>query len=212
MTFDQEILRVIPSDFFMISSSSDHQVSEETYNTGNFELPNPAGKAGGACTSAFLQQQYEGGKGKSWVDTLQQMRGVLKGMGYDQIPTLSSSRLIEPDAPMYIVPPGSGRRRALLIGINYVGQKGELKACHNDCNNIREYLINVHGFREEEMMILMDDGRHPMPTKKNMEDGFILLTKYSQPGDVVFVSFSGHGGRTEDLNQDEDDGWDETYV
>lgn len=210
MAFDQKILRVIPSTFNMISSSSDHQQSEETYNTGNFELPNPAGKSGGACTSSFLQQQYEGGKGKSWVETLQQMRSVLKEMGFAQTPTLSSSRIIDPKAPMQIVPPGSGRRRALLIGINYVGQKGELTACHNDCNNVREYLLNVHGFREEEMMILMDDGRHAMPTKKNIEDGFILLTKYSQPNDVVFVSFSGHGGRTEDFNQDEDDGWDET--
>ena len=99
-----------------------------------------------------------------------------------------------------------------MIGINYVGQKGELKACHNDCNNIREYLENVHGFRQEEMLILMDDGSHPMPTKRNIEDGMMLMTQYSQPGDVVFVSFSGHGGRTEDLDGDESDGWDETYV
>ena len=56
----------------------------------------------------------------------------------------------------------------------------------------------------------MDDGRHPMPTKKNIEDGMMMLTQYSQPGDVVFVSFSGHGGNTEDLDGDEDDGWDET--
>lgn len=210
MTFDQGVLRAIPSDFYMISSSSDHQVSEEANNTTDFELPNPAGKAGGACTSAFLQQQYEGGKPQSWVETLQDMRIVLKGMGYNQIPTLSTSRPIDRHTPMRIVPHNSGRRRALLIGINYVGQMGELTACHNDCSNVREYLVNVHGFREEEMMVLMDDGHHSMPTKKNIEEGFCLLTKYSQPGDVVFVSFSGHGGRTEDLNGDEDDGWDET--
>ena len=196
----------------MISSSSDTQQSEETYNTSNFELPNPAGKAGGACTSAFLQQQYEGKKGMSWVETLKQMRSVLKGMGYNQTPTLSSSRTIQPTSPMMIVPPQSGRRRALLIGINYVGQKGELTACHNDCSNIREYLINVHGFREDEMLVLMDDGVHQEPTKQNIENGMILLTKYSQPGDVVFVSFSGHGGRVEDRSGDEEDGFDETYV
>lgn len=212
MSFDQNVIRAVPSVFNMISSSSDTQQSEETYNTGNFELPNPAGKAGGACTSSFLQQQYEGKVGMSWVETLKEMRNVLKGMGYSQTPTLSSSRPINPHSPMVIVPPKSGRRRALLIGINYVGQKGELTACHNDCNNIREYLVNVQGFREEEMLILMDDGMHEMPTKKNIEDGMILLTKYSQPGDVVFVSFSGHGGRVEDRNFDEDDGWDETYV
>ena len=212
MTFDDEVIKVVPSVFNMISSSEDHQQSEEAYNTGNFELPNPAGKQGGACTSAFLQQQYENGNKQTWVETLREMRSVLKGMGYEQSPTLSSSRRITDETPMHIVPPGSGRRRALLIGINYVGQKGELKACHNDCNNIREYLENVHGFRQEEMLILMDDGSHPMPTKRNIEDGMMLMTQYSQPGDVVFVSFSGHGGRTEDLDGDESDGWDETYV
>ena len=152
--FDQQILRVIPSNFHMISSSADHQQSEEAYNTGAFALPNPNGKAGGACTSAFLQQQYETGPAQSWMETLLAMRTVLKGMNYDQIPTLTSSRKIDPQgAPMQIVPPGSGRRRALLIGINYVGQQGELTACHSDCKNVLEYLLNVHGFREEECLV-----------------------------------------------------------
>jgi len=46
-------------------------------------------------------------------------------MGYDQIPQLTSSRLIDVNKTMYIVPPEfkSGRRRAVLIGINYVGQQ-----------------------------------------------------------------------------------------
>jgi len=211
LSFDEQVKRVVPSVFNMISSSADHQQSEEAYNTGSFELPNPAGKAGGACTSAFLQQQYETGPEQTWVETLQEMRSVLKGMGYDQIPTLSSSRSIDVRSnPMHVVPPRSGRRRALLIGINYVGQKGELTACPNDCQNLLEYLLNVHGFREEECLVLMDDGLHEEPTKENIVNGMILLTKYSQPGDVAFVSFSGHGGNTEDLDGDEDDGMDET--
>jgi hypothetical protein len=211
-SFDQAVKKAVPSVFNMISSSADHQQSEEAYNTGKFELPNPAGKQGGACTSAFLQQQYENGNGLSWVETLRAMREVLKSMGYKQEPQLTSSRMIDVSKPMQIVPKGSGRRRALLIGINYVGQKGQLTACHNDCKNVREYLIEVHGFNEDEMLILMDDGKHQPPTRKNIEEGFCLLTKYSQPGDVVFVSYSGHGGRTEDLDGDEDDGYDETYV
>lgn len=214
-SFDEQVKLAVPSIFNMISSSADHQQSEETYNTKSFELPNPAGKAGGACTSAFLQQQYEHGTVSSpptWVGTLKEMRGVLHSMGYAQTPTLTSSRPIRADTPLQIVPPGSGRRRALLIGINYVGQSGELTACHNDCNHLKEYLENVHGFREEEMLVLMDDGVHQPPTKENIEDGFCLLTKYSQPGDVCFVSFSGHGGRAEDLDGDEDDGWDETLI
>jgi hypothetical protein len=198
MTFDDEVKVVVPAVWNMISSSADHQQSEEAYNTGNFELPNPQGKRGGACTASFLQQQYaEGPNGPSWVDTLQKMKEVLKGMGHAQTPTLSSSRRIDFNEPMRIVPDGSGRRRAMLIGINYVGQKGELSACHNDALSVKDLLVNAYWFREEEMLILIDDGQHPMPTKKNIEDGMMLLTKYSQPGDVVFISFSGHGGRTE---------------
>ena len=160
-SFDERVLQVIPSVVNMISSSADHQQSEEAYNTGAFELPNPNGKAGGACTSAFLQQQYESGKpAQSWVETLLAMRTVLKSMNFDQIPTLTSSRIIDASskgggttAPMQIVPPNSGRRRALLIGINYVGQQGQLTACHSDCKNVLEYLLNVHGFREEECLV-----------------------------------------------------------
>jgi hypothetical protein len=211
--FDDDVKQCVPGSFFMIASSADNQESEEAYNTTNFELPNPNGKQGGACTSAFLQQQYDGAAhGSTWVETLSEMRDVLKSMGYQQTPTLSSSRPVLPHHPMRIVPPGSGKRRAILIGINYVGQNGELRACHNDCNNVKDFLIDVHGFREDEMLILMDDGKHQEPTKANIENAFVLLTKYSQPNDVCFVSFSGHGGNTEDLNGDEDDGWDETLI
>lgn len=210
--FDERVKKVIRSEFHMISSSADHQQSEEAYNTGKFDLPNPAGKAGGACTSAFLQALYENGDGQSWVDVLKNMREVLKGMGFQQTPTLTSSRVIDVDSKMEIVPEGSGRRRALLIGINYVGQQGQLTACHNDVNNLLEFLVEVYGFQESEILVLMDDGNHVEPTKKHIEEAFVRLTKYSQPGDVVFISFSGHGGRIEDYDGDEDDGYDETLI
>lgn len=210
--FDQRVKKVIRSNFHMISSSADHQESEETYNANKFELPNPAGKAGGACTSAFLQGLYDTGADAKWIDTLRGMRTVLKGMGYNQIPQLTSSRLVDMEKKMQIVPPGSGRRRALLIGINYVGQQGALTACHNDVYNLLELLVEVYGFKETEILVLMDDGKHHPPTKKNIEDAMLRMTRYSQPNDVAFVSFSGHGGQTEDLDGDEDDGFDETLI
>jgi hypothetical protein len=54
-------------------------------------------------------------------------------MGYDQVPQLTSSRLIDVNKTMSVVPPGNstGRRRAILIGINYTGQQGQLSGCHN---------------------------------------------------------------------------------
>lgn len=120
------------------------------------------------------------------------MRSELNRMGYDQIPEFTSSRFIDVEKPMYIIPPGSnGRRRAVLIGINYTGQQGQLSGCHNDVGNIKKYLINSQGFQESEMLILMDDGRHHPPTRRNIEDAFARICQYSQAGDVVFLHYSG---------------------
>lgn len=60
------------------------------------------------------------------------MRSNLQQMGYDQVPQLTSSRMIDVNKTMDIVPPeATGRRRAILIGINYTGQQGQLSGCHN---------------------------------------------------------------------------------
>lgn len=63
----------------------------------------------------------------SWVEVLRKMRSELNQMGFDQIPQLTSSRMIDVNKPMRIVPPdATGHRRAILIGINYIGQQGQL--------------------------------------------------------------------------------------
>jgi hypothetical protein len=86
------------------------------------------------------------------------------------------------------------------VGINYVGQPGELKSCHNDAHNVCKYLIKAQGFRSDQILVLMDDGKHTEPTKSNIQDALVRMTQYSQPGDVVFVSFSGHGGQVVDTS------------
>jgi len=41
----------------------------------------------------------------------------------------------------HIVPEGStGTRRAVMIGINYRGQEGELSGCQNDVKNVSNVL------------------------------------------------------------------------
>ena len=81
-----------------------------------------------------------------------------------------------------------------------------------DVKNIQKYLIQVQGFKESEMLVLMDDGRHHAPTRKNIEDAFRRITEYSNAGDVVFIHYSGHGGRVRDTSGDEEDGYDETLI
>ena len=168
-------------------------------------MPNPAGKSGGACTSTLLNVlNRNNNRPLTWIELLHEMRSVLRQKGFDQIPQLSSSRWIDVNQKFEIVPQRSiqqnGARRAILIGINYVGQQGQLSGCHNDVNNIKEYLISKQGFKEKDMLILMDDGKHHPPTRKNIMDAFRRITQYSKADDVVFIHYSGHGSRVRDLN------------
>lgn len=51
----------IRASIFMISGCEDSQTSADVSNVSNFSLPDPNGRAGGACTSALLKgtkQQY----------------------------------------------------------------------------------------------------------------------------------------------------------
>lgn len=211
---DERIQNGIPAKFVMLSGSEDVQTSADVGNVGSFSLPNPAGKAGGACTSALLKVLNESrGESLSWIELLHRMRSILKHKGFDQIPQLSSSRMLDVNNPFEIVPRNSkGRRRAVLIGINYEGQQGQLSGCHNDARNIKKYLIQKQGFKESDMLILMDDGRHHTPTRRNILDAFDRVVEYSEPGDVVFIHYSGHGGRVRDESGDEADGYDETLI
>jgi len=49
----------------------------------------------------------------------------------------------------------TGQRKALMIGINYFGQRGQLKGCINDVRNMSSYLEKNFGYRREDMVILV---------------------------------------------------------
>jgi metacaspase-1 len=120
----------------------------------------------------------------------------------------------------------SGRRKALLIGINYFGQRGQLRGCINDVRNMSAYLNESFGYKREDMVILTDDQQNPMsqPTKQNILRAMHWLVKDARPNDSLFFHYSGmaisstfyfllicigHGGQTKDLDGDEEDGYDE---
>ncbi|OBT63343.1 metacaspase-1 [Pseudogymnoascus sp. 23342-1-I1] len=105
----------------------------------------------------------------------------------------------------------SGRRKALLIGINYFGQRGQLRGCINDVKNMSSYLFENFGYKREDMVILTDDLQNPMsqPTKQNILRAMHWLVKDARPNDALFFHYSGHGGQTKDLDGDEPDGYDE---
>lgn len=52
---------------------------------------------------------------------------------------------------------GQGRKRALLIGINYFGSPNELKGCINDVHNVKDFLITLYNFRQASILYLFVD-------------------------------------------------------
>ncbi|WWD15655.1 hypothetical protein CI109_100077 [Kwoniella shandongensis] len=88
----------------------------------------------------------------------------------------------------------NGRRKALLIGINYIGTSNALNGCINDAHNVQKFICHNFGYHTSDIVLLSDDVHDPrtLPTKDN-----------------IFFHYSGHGTQVEDVNGDEDDGFDE---
>eukprot|EP00406_Dinophysis_acuminata_P015370 CAMPEP_0179348438 /NCGR_PEP_ID=MMETSP0797-20121207/73696_1 /TAXON_ID=47934 /ORGANISM="Dinophysis acuminata, Strain DAEP01" /LENGTH=472 /DNA_ID=CAMNT_0021063231 /DNA_START=1 /DNA_END=1415 /DNA_ORIENTATION=- len=111
-------------------------------------------------------------------------------------------------------PPPTGRKRALLIGINYFGTRAELRGCINDVHRMRGLIMGMYGFpgSPDAMTILTDDSSSPQskPTRANILGALRWLVQGAQPGDVLFLHFSGHGAQQEDPSYTEEDGYDET--
>ncbi|KIK79265.1 hypothetical protein PAXRUDRAFT_834197 [Paxillus rubicundulus Ve08.2h10] len=105
----------------------------------------------------------------------------------------------------------TGRKKALCIGINYKGQRRELRGCVNDIKNVRRFLRSQWGFKDGDIVMLMDETANPrqMPTRTNMIDAMRWLVKDARPHDSLFFHYSGHGGQIPDKDGDEIDGFDE---
>jgi hypothetical protein len=199
--FLQQAQTLIPAEIRMISGCEPGQTSADVSSIkGGSKLPNPNGRAGGACTSALLNVLYDG-KAATYQQVMLELRKSLQQDGFSQIPQLTSSRPLDlQETPFQLVGGGGGshgRRRALLIGINYQGQNGQLRGCHNDVLRMQEYIEKEHGFPPEDMLVLLDDGQHKYPTRQNIIAALQALVAHSQAGDSIVVHYSGHGGLLE---------------
>jgi hypothetical protein len=88
---------------------------------------------------------------------------------------------------------GTGRRKALFIGINYFGQRGQLRRCINDVKNMSIYLSSYFGYQRENMVLLTDDQHNPLsqPTKVNILKAMHWLVKGARPNDSLFFQYLG---------------------
>lgn len=108
-------------------------------------------------------------------------------------------------------PRPTGRKRALLIGINYYGTEAALRGCINDVKRMQQ-MLQSQGWSHSEMRIMTDDGRSTQPTKANIVAGMRWLADGVQPGDLMFLHYSGHGAQQEDPHHLEEDGMNETLI
>lgn len=96
-------------------------------------------------------------------------------------------------------------RRALLIGINYLGTPSQLNGCINDINNVGSYLFNM---RKYNSFIVLTDYTRIKPTKANILQAFNALFTNVRAGDELWFHYSGHGSLLRDTNRDEESGFD----
>ena len=85
--------------------------------------------------------------------------------------------------------------------------------CPNDENR-----KNIHGANDVDLMKSVLNGfsirelKNANATYENIIKELNYLTKKTKEGDIVYIHFSGHGQPFEDINGDEQDGWDESFV
>lgn len=112
----------------------------------------------------------------------------------------------------------SGRRKALLVGINYRGTSAELRGCVRDVTFVHHLLTTKFGFHNSDFVVLTDEPsgisgvRRGAPTRSTIIDSLRWLVSGARPGDSLWFSFSGHGSQVRDTSGDESDGYDETIL
>ncbi len=98
---------------------------------------------------------------------------------------------------------------SLHIGVNrcnpdhYDGWSGPLDACEADARVMYELASNA-GFQAT--LIETEDA-----TREAVGSFIDAAAAQSEAGDIVMITYAGHGGQVEDIDGDEDDDIDETW-
>jgi len=106
----------------------------------------------------------------------------------------------------------AGRKRAVTIGINYIGQQCQLAGCINDSDTFISLLTEEFKYSVTDIRQLRDDHPQRMPSRKNIAAAMQWLVNGAKEGDHLFFHYSGHGSQQNDRDGDEMDGHDETLV
>lgn len=108
------------------------------------------------------------------------------------------------------------RKKSLLIGINYVGSAHQLNGCHQDIQNVAEFLSYRGYTTDRRSRVVLSDTRDVpwdspfYPTGHNILAAIDWLT--SEPGCTLFMHYSGHGGQVRDMSGNRTTGLDDSIV
>ncbi|KAF8604394.1 hypothetical protein BDV93DRAFT_522508 [Ceratobasidium sp. AG-I] len=110
-------------------------------------------------------------------------------------------------------------KRALIVSIEYRdgqtfadGRSMGLPGCHADAADVLELLRTNGEYLAQDIQILADVPGLPSsqkPTRENIIRGLRWLASGCLAGDRRFFHYAGHGTQVEDLDGDEEDGFDE---
>ena len=101
-------------------------------------------------------------------------------------------------------------KRALLVGISDYGNAMEDPNKWANISGANDIVLLSPLFSEQGFYVtsLIDS----QATHDGITKALEKLAKDSKKGDVIYIHFSMHGQPFEDLNGDEDDGWDEALI
>ncbi|KAH6619168.1 caspase domain-containing protein [Chaetomium sp. MPI-SDFR-AT-0129] len=97
-----------------------------------------------------------------------------------------------------------GRKSALLIGINKYNSPAltNLRGSLSDVETTESFLTKVAGIPPNNITKLISPPNSPndrLPNFKNIKSAFNTLAHDAQPGDFIYIHYSGHGTRLETI-------------
>ena len=128
-----------------------------------------------------------------------------------QLPVKNIIEVIQPVINLFTDPNAKPvEKKALLVGINYIGTSAQLSGCINDIINMKNNLIQNYGFQESNIVLLTETSKNKKPTKENIIKYISQLIDNNHSNSHLVFHYSGHGSNVKDTNHDEVDGRDET--
>lgn len=110
---------------------------------------------------------------------------------------------------MLVIPVSAQRKRAFMVGISHYDTALTGYQWNNingmEDVNLLSPILKIQGFY---LTTLLDE----QATYDNITRQLTTFVNKTKKGDIVYLHFSSHGQPVEDINGDEEDGWDEAIV